>query len=298
MKINLLFFVLVCIAFLFSCATPKVNAPSIEKKNIISQTNVTDTTNEDSAIPTDSSTSALEIINSSLNNTFLDKSKHTPLTLYRVLNYKGDTTLWKSCHIEDSTFSCNNTHETPSCGTYSSRFSLPVLYRIEIYDTTFINLNFGKDAITNYIPMARIPEFDRDSVANLFSSLPGEPCTHILFYSSNYSLEPIGLPDDFMMKEINYIKDYQYYANKINDNTGNEVCSVAYKPEYYTRTSFGEIDDCEVNIKSIPEEKYYYTYQFLNVSLRSYKGSTLTWKLVYKDQYGRGDTLDITTKFE
>ena len=22
------------------------------------------------------------------------------------------------------------------------------------------------------------------------------------------------------------------------------------------------------------------------------------WKLVYKDQYGRGDTLDITTKFE
>ena len=295
MKINLLFFVLVCIAFLFSCANPKVNAPSIEKKNIISQTNVTDTTNENSAIPTDSSTSALEIINSSLNNTFLDKSKHTPLTLYRVLNYKGDTTLWKSCHIEDSTFSCNNTHETPSCGTFSSRFSLPVLDRIEIYDTTFINLNFGKDAITNYIPMARIPEFDRDSVANLFSSLPGEPCTHILFYSSNYSLEPIGLPDNFMLKPVYNFEDY-YSTHKKTDDTGNEVCY--FNQDYRTVTSFGYIDDCSVYYESLPERKEYFTYQFLNISLRSYKGSTLTWKLVYRDQYNRGDTLDITTKFE
>ena len=30
----------------------------------------------------------------------------------------------------------------------------------------------------------------------------------------------------------------------------------------------------------------------------SYKDTTINWKLVYKDQYGRGDTLDITTKFK
>ena len=156
-------------------------------------------------------------------------------------------------------------------------------------------MNFGKDAITNYIPMARIPEFDRDSVANLFSSLPGEPCTHILFYSSNYSLEPIGLPDNFMLKPVYNFEDY-YSTHKKTDDTGNEVCY--FNQDYRTVTSFGYIDDCSVYYESLPERKEYFTYQFLNISLRSYKGSTLTWKLVYRDQYNRGDTLDITTKFE
>ena len=31
-------------------------------------------------------------------------------------------------------------------------------------------------------------------------------------------------------------------------------------------------------------------------SLKTNKGAIFTWKLVYKDQYGRGDTLNIKTK--
>ena len=53
-----------------------------------------------------------------------------------------------------------------------------------------------------------------------------------------------------------------------------------------------------VIFEELPEKARVYNYQLFNKSLQSYKDSTITWKLVYKDQYGRGDTLDITTKFE
>ena len=50
--------------------------------------------------------------------------------------------------------------------------------------------------------------------------------------------------------------------------------------------------------EQIPEKLQTYDYQIFNNSLKTNKGAIFTWKLVYKDQYGRGDTLNIKTKID
>ena len=50
--------------------------------------------------------------------------------------------------------------------------------------------------------------------------------------------------------------------------------------------------------EQIPEKLQTYDYQIFNNSLKSNKNTTFTWKLVYKDQYGREDTFNIKTKID
>ena len=55
---------------------------------------------------------------------------------------------------------------------------------------------------------------------------------------------------------------------------------------------------CRCSAISLPEQKETFYSRLFNGSLQAYKDTTISWKLVYKDQYGRGDTLNIKTKFE
>lgn len=151
-------------------------------------------------------------------------------------------------------------------------------------------MNFGKEAITNYIPVANIPDFNRDSVAKVFSVLPSTSCSALLTFKSNYSIEPIGLPKDFEWQKNNPKAVVKEISKK------KKMCTLEYRRASKRPDPYEEYHN--IFFEELPEKARVYNYQLFNKSLQSYKDSTITWKLVYKDQYGRGDTLDITTKFE
>ncbi|MBQ3779088.1 MAG: hypothetical protein II835_13685, partial [Fibrobacter sp.] len=137
---------------------------------------------------------------------------------------------------------------------------------------------------------ANIPEFNRDSVVKLFSILPNTSCSALLTFKSNYSIEPIGLPKDFEWQK-NFPKAIVKEISKKK-----KMCTLEYRRASKRPDPYEEYHN--VIFEELPEKARVYNYQLFNKSLHSYKDSTITWKLVYKDQYGRGDTLDITTKFE
>lgn len=238
-------------------------------------------------------------------------------TLYRILEFNGDTTVWNStdCDIRDSSFSCRKevVHDFSDIekwleGTIYGKKS-PSISEIQKTNIKFQkeqkviykDLNFGKDAIVNYIPIADIPAFDRNNVAKLFSHLSGEPCTFLLTFRSNYKIEAIGLPDYFKWKTEDADKLY-IRKNKTGQNTCISLNDIVSKlptgrPLYYPTNKKFNQSRHDVDVRYLPEKKEIYKYQLLNTSIL-YKDTTFSWKLVYRDQYDRGDTLDITTKFE
>ena len=109
-----------------------------------------------------------------------DSTLHKNVKMYRSLNFKGDTTKWdeSDCNINDTSFSCY--HET-CVGCYTvkicrdaknKRIECPS-YKDTIYDTTYKKINFGENALVNYIPIAKIPKFNRDTVQKILSTLYG-----------------------------------------------------------------------------------------------------------------------------
>ena len=291
MKIKLLFFGLVCIAILFSYTSYKV----------ISQTNVTDTTNENSAIQTDNSASKLELI--SLNDTILEQIIHKPLTRYRALNFNKDTTVWDTsdCKIGKSTFSCNHIERhNYSFGVrddirleiFGDKFKKRSSHKKIIYDTTYIDINFGKNALVHYTPIAEIPKLDRDAVAKALSKLSGKRCSQIFEFRSNYNLEVIGLSGFSWKNRKDEILGYDAYIDR--NDSDQEMCSVQGSRDQYTMSSHYSL----IYRKSLPEQLDDKRLQFFNGTLKSFQDTTISWKLVYTDQYHRADTLDITTKFE
>ena len=291
MKIKLLFFGLVCIALLFSYTSYKV----------ISQTNVTDTTNENSAIQTDNSASKLELI--SLNDTILEQIIHKPLTRYRALNFNKDTTVWDTsdCKIGKSTFSCNHIERhNYSFGVrddirleiFGDKFKKRSSHKKIIYDTTYIDINFGKNALVHYTPIAEIPKLDRDAVAKALSKLSGKRCSQIFEFRSNYNLEVIGLSGFSWKNRKDEILGYDAYIDR--NDSDQEMCSVQGSRDQYTMSSHYSL----IYRKSLPEQLDDKRLQFFNGTLKTYQDTTISWKLVYTDQYHRTDTLNITTKFE
>lgn len=206
---------------------------------------------------------------------------------YRILDFRGDTTIWlpSDCKIFGNRFSCVrrvSASKWKQCNyPYHKDNSSKAKYK---------NLNFGKEAITNYIPTAEIPEFNRDSVAKVFSTLPSTSCSALLTFKSNYSIEPIGLPKDFEWR-----KDFPKAVVK-EISKKKKLCALEYRSASNRPVPYKQYRD--IIFEELPEKARVYNYQLFNKSLQSYKDSTIKWKLVYKDQYGRGDTLDITTKFE
>lgn len=293
MKIKLLFFGLICIAILFSYTSYKV----------ISQTNVTDTTNENSTILTDSSTSKLELINRFLNDTIPKQTIHKPLTLYRALNFNKDTTVWDTsdCKIGKSTFSCDHVDRYDySFGVrddirleiFGDKFKKRSSHKKIIYDTTYIDINFGKNALVHYTPIAEIPKLDRDAVAKALSKLSGKRCSQIFEFRSNYNLEVIGLSGFSWKNRKDEILGYDAYIDR--NDSDQEMCSVQGSRDQYTMSSHYSL----IYRKSLPEQLDDKRLQFFNGTLKSFQDTTISWKLVYTDQYHRTDTLNITTKFE
>lgn len=241
-----------------------------------------------------------------------DSTLHQDVTIYRIREFNGDTSEWDAsdCNVKESSFSCRRVtnydcnevyYRVLNCKDADNNPIECPGYKGTIYDTTYKNLNFGKDALVHYIPTAKIPAFKRDSVAKLFSKISGEPCSRLLSFSSNYYLEAISLPDSLTLNlEREYIpeeyirpKDFFVHLSLItNESTGEKTCrqdSSRIMYNFYPGSCY---------YSSLPEKAKVVNYELFNTTIQAYKDTTISWKLVYKDQYGRGDTLGITTKFE
>jgi len=234
-----------------------------------------------------------------------DSTLHIDVQRYRALNYNKDTTVWElsDCKIEDSTFAC--VHDVRYDYSYGVRDDIwnsifddenPSKkrsgYRDTIYDTTYTDINFGKNALVHYTPVAEIPEFDREAVAKALSKLSGEPCAQIFEFRSNYYLEVVGLPG-FSWKDQDAVM-FGYDAYIDTEDSGQKKCSVQSARVQYTMDTHYSL----IYRRSLPEALDVKRLQFFNGTLETFQDTTISWKLVYTDQYRRTDTLDITTKFE
>ena len=220
-------------------------------------------------------------------------------TFYRILTSSGDTVVWKArdCNVHSTFFSCARLREKAdltSLHPWNLKLNIIKKNQVEIFDTTYINLNFGEKPLSSYIPPTVKPNtFPLKNVAEFFSHLPAKHCYELLRFRSHYSLEPIGLPDfltwtsDYPTSRIGPTKKSVQPPNGIRIDTENKCIITPRKDAYreYRRYRF----------EQIPEKLQTYDYQIFNNSLKSNKNTTFTWKLVYKDQYGRGDTLNIKT---
>ena len=143
--------------------------------------------------------------------------------MYRILEFNGDTTVWDpaDCTIHDSSFSCSKEiiYNFPDIEkrlrTQKQKSDTALQKKQKVI---YKNLNFGKNAIVNYIPIADIPAFDRKNVAKFFSYISGGPCSKLLTFSSNYKIEAIGIPDDFKWKKRN-AHEMLIHKNAAGQNT-------------------------------------------------------------------------------
>ena len=234
-------------------------------------------------------------------NKIIDSTFHIKVDLYRVLNYKGDTTIWDSdeCEIGKSSFKCYR----QSCwgsGCYGFRRDriAKIHYKDTIYDTTHRNLNFGKNALVKYIPVAKIPKLDRRQMKKSLSKLSGEACSEIANLESNYTFEAIGLPEGFTWKVDSNEFNKGPYEAYIKQDDSVELCIVEKVSHRMFYTVPPITSTCTCSSTYLPEIVKKFYSRLFNGSLQAYKDTTISWKLVYKDQYGRGDTLNIKTKFE
>lgn len=233
-----------------------------------------------------------------------DSTLYRHVTILRIKDYYGNISEWheSDCKIADSTFSCYKSECMGNCPTLGlllctdsngDDIACPE-YKDTINDTTYKNLNFGDEALLHYIPVANIPAFDKEAVKKALSNLSGNYCSQIFQIRSNYSIDAIGLPQNFSWKNRdNYEWGIEAHV-KSDEKTNESKCEVR---EPLVLSNYDANADWYISW-SLPEKIRDYTYLLFNESMDSYKDTTITWKLVYKDQYGRGDTLDITTKFK
>lgn len=253
---------------------------------------------------------------SSKNQDILDTSlgkpgtRYVTDTIYRIKNCVGNIEEWLSsqCDIKkDSTFTCTRYSQCQEmewgngdircvsdrwnvvrCDSLSGGVAIPT-----VRDTAYVELNYGDHPVVNYIPCAEIPEFNADSVKQLFAELSGDGCNILQTYSSNYELDAIGLPDS-----LEWYLQEDYRLNRYRNN--GEYAGLEKTPQ---GCSFWQLTE-NVSIVAnpcyrfpLPENLWRTTYKLVNLTLATFQDTTIQWKLVYKDQYGRGDTLEMKTHF-
>lgn len=138
--------------------------------------------------------------------------------------------------------------------------------------TDTIRINYGDSAQTNYIPSAQIPQIDKDSVKSWLDTLDtrlkdfGQGT-----FQSPYSLTGKNLPDGIRLGE-----DIQTSIQLVDISSG--PCNTTYT-------------DYPPALQSIPSVIYN------NLQEPFQNDTTITWMLIYEDQYGTKDSMEVTTVF-
>lgn len=134
------------------------------------------------------------------------------------------------------------------------------------YDTLFVN--YGESRKMDYIPYQKIPSINKELLKKTFSTISREK-DHIL--------------------SDTIISSFQLQAKNFVD--GIEFTDATVYPEYM-------YDPC-LNHTEYPEPLKLWSYYLENVGrIALPKDKIAHWTLIYTDQYGRTDSLAMTTQFK
>ncbi len=164
--------------------------------------------------------------------------------------------------------------------------------------TYFFDLNLGDSAVTSYIPYYNIPQFDKAQAKSHLETLSANGCDVLFRYEGYYRLYAEGLPEGIIFYHdgiglnptIRYSPLAMEYSIPVEKITEDYTC--IYNPEKADSIT-NEIATIQWLVNYC--EKEYGSH--CNIS-KNVPTGPIHWTLIYKDQYGRGGSVQITSEFK
>lgn len=143
--------------------------------------------------------------------------------------------------------------------------------QIVILDDT-LRINYGDGATTKYIPSMQIPPLNKDSIRLWLDTLDTRAKDfNLKTFQSPYTLTGKNLPDKIRIEK----DDWNTYTTKI---TNLDFCNSSFT-------------DYPPKLDSIPSTVKNYLQEPLP------NDTTITWTLIYEDQNGMKDSMEVTSLF-
>ena len=190
----------------------------------------------------------------------------------------GNCTLKGLCYIGSSQFVCYSKNDCTRC------LSASTYYPPKITEKTLF-INYGPNKITDAMPVYDIPALDSVAFRAAFAQLDYKTEDYLSGQIlSNYQLQAKGLPEGMSFKSSPTIP--QSSSSFSFPYSSAQVLYVmnACIDDVHDRYPFAYVSSQKVNL--------------YNAGTQTLKNdTTITWTLVYTDQFGRQDSLAVTTKF-
>ena len=191
---------------------------------------------------------------------------------------EGDCTLKGLCYIGSTQFVCYSKNDCTKC-LYASTYYPPRITEKTLF------INYGLNKITDAMPVYDIPALDSVAFRAAFAQLDYKTEDYLsgqIF--SNYQLQAKGLPEGMSFKSSPTIP--QSSSSYWSPYSSSQVLYVmnACIDNVSSRYPYASVEDWKVNL-----------YNAGNQTLKN--DTTITWTLIYTDQFGRRDSLAVTTKF-
>ena len=191
----------------------------------------------------------------------------------------GDCTLKGLCYIGSSRFVCYSKNDCTRC------LSASTYYPPKITEKTLF-INYGPNKITDAMPVYDIPALDSVAIRAAFAQLDYKTEDYLSGQiHSNYQLQAKGLPEGMSFKSSPTIpqSSSSYYPFPFSSSQTISVMNACID-QVHDRYPFAYVDKRKVNL--------------YNASAQALKtDTTIAWTLIYTDQFGRQDSLAVTTKF-
>ena len=191
----------------------------------------------------------------------------------------GDCTLHGLCYIGTTHFVCyskNDCRRCPNANTY---------YSPKITDKTLF-INYGPNKISEAMPVYKVAPINSAAIRSAFAQLNYKKEDYISSQiRSNYQLEAKGLPEGMSFKD----------SPKIPQSSSSGEILLPFSSS--TRIQYAMNACLDYSVRYPDASTMVRTVSLYNASTEPLKkDTTVTWTLVYTDQFGVSDSLSITTK--
>lgn len=198
-----------------------------------------------------------------------------------TLTVGGDCTLHGLCYIGTTHFVCYSKNDCTKCPNASTYYSPKITEK-----TLFIN--YGPNKITDAMPIYKVAPIDSAAIRSAFAQLNYKKDDFISSQiRSNFQLEAKGLPEGMVFKNSPAMQQSSS-SNNIMLPFSSSSNMILYA-----------MNACLDYSARYPETNMMVrTVSLYNASTEPLKkDTTVTWTLVYTDQFGVSDSLSITTNF-